>query len=168
MIFLGLAARLALALVPAAALAVAGTALGLYQSYRTGLPETPSVEAYDPPGITRFFAADGTVVGEFAEQRRVLVPYRRMPRQLVQAFLASEDRNFFSHDGIDPKGILRAAWVNLRSGRVRQGASTITQQLAKQLLVRSVGFAKATQRGFGRKFGRRFGRSSGEPADTPT
>lgn len=148
---LGLAARALVALVPALALGAAAFALSLFQTYSEGLPEIAEVSAYDPPAITRFVAADGSIIGEFAEQRRIVVPYRRIPRRLIQAFLAAEDTAFFSHDGIDPKGILRAALVNLRAGKVRQGASTITQQLAKQMLVRRIGYAKGTERGLGRK-----------------
>ncbi len=149
--FVGLGIRAVLALVPAITIAGGMFALGLYQTYREGLPVVDDASQYDPPAITRFVAADGSIIGEFAQQRRIVVPYRRIPRQLIQAFLAAEDTNFFEHDGIDPKGVLRAAMVNLRAGRVRQGASTITQQLAKQMLVRKIGYAKGTERGLGRK-----------------
>jgi len=149
--FVGLGIRGLVALIPALALAGGMFALGLYQTYREGLPAIENAQQYDPPAITRFVAADGAIIGEFAEQRRIVVPYRRIPRQLIQAFLSAEDTGFFEHDGIDPKGVLRAALVNLRAGRVRQGASTITQQLAKQMLVRKIGYAKGTERGLGRK-----------------
>ncbi|MEE2835666.1 MAG: PBP1A family penicillin-binding protein [Myxococcota bacterium] len=148
---IGLGLRALLALVPALSVAIGVFALGLYQTYRDGLPVVDDASQYDPPAITRFVAADGSIIGEFAEQRRIVVPYRRIPRQLIQAFLAAEDTAFFEHDGIDPKGVVRAALINLRAGRVRQGASTITQQLAKQMLVRKIGYAKGTERGLGRK-----------------
>ena len=148
---LGLGLRALLALVPALSVAVGVFALGLYQTYRDGLPVVDDASQYDPPAITRFVAADGSIIGEFAEQRRIVVPYRRIPRQLIQAFLAAEDTAFFEHDGIDPKGVVRAALINLRAGRVRQGASTITQQLAKQMLVRKIGYAKGTEALLGRK-----------------
>ncbi|MBM66561.1 MAG: penicillin-binding protein [Myxococcales bacterium] len=136
----------------AAALIPAGWfALSLYQEHREGLPPVPDLDNYRPPSITRVLAADGTTLAEFAEERRIVVPYQRMPQRLVQAFVAAEDKNFFDHDGVDLKGIVRAALVNLKAGRTVQGASTITQQLAKQLLVRHQGYSKGRMRSLARK-----------------
>ena len=98
---------------------------------------------------------------EFAEERRMVVPYQRMPQRLVQAFVAAEDKSFFDHDGVDLKGIVRAALVNLKAGRTVQGASTITQQLAKQLLVRHQGYSKGRMRTLARKYGSDLGSASG-------
>lgn len=80
-------------------------------------------------------AAHGQVLGERFEERRYLLPHERLPEVLIQAFIASEDNRFFEHGGVDLLGILRAMWSNLRAGRVREGASTITQQLARSLLL---------------------------------
>jgi penicillin-binding protein 1A len=148
---LSLLPRLAVALAIPLAFLVGLAGLNIYDDYRAGLPEVPDLANYNPPSISRIVAADGTIMGEFFEQRRVVIPYERMPRRLVQAFVAAEDRNFFAHDGVDLKGVVRAGLVNLRAGRVRQGASTITQQLAKQLLIRHQGYAKGSARGLARK-----------------
>jgi membrane peptidoglycan carboxypeptidase len=72
----------------------------------------------------------------FQEEHRSYVPYEKLPRQFVQALVAAEDKNFFSHPGFDPAGILRALYLNLRAGRVVQGGSSITQQTAKNLFKR--------------------------------
>lgn len=143
--------RLGFVLLATAVVPVAWFALSLYQEHREGLPSVPVLSEYRPPAITRVLAAEGTVLAEFAEERRIVVPYQRLPRQLVQAFVAAEDKNFFSHDGIDLKGVVRAALVNLKAGRTVQGASTITQQLAKQLLVRHQGYSKGSMRSLARK-----------------
>jgi penicillin-binding protein 1A len=81
------------------------------------------------------YAANGERVDQFYLERRVWVPIAELPPHVWQAFVASEDRRFFEHEGVDPLGILRALVVNLRGGETRQGGSTITQQLVKNLLV---------------------------------
>lgn len=83
---------------------------------------------------TEIFAADGTLVARFQEERRDIIPFDRMPKVMVDAIVAAEDKNFWRawHWGVDPVGIARAAWTNLRGGRL-QGASTITMQLARNL-----------------------------------
>ncbi|WP_428267140.1 penicillin-binding protein 1A [Haliangium sp.] len=86
------------------------------------------------PGISRIYAADGTVMGEFADEWRELVPYEDIPESLVHAFLAIEDHEFFEHRGLYFRGIARAVWTNLVAGDFAQGGSTITQQVAKQFL----------------------------------
>lgn len=86
------------------------------------------------PGVTRIYAGDNTLLGEFAKEWRELVPYDQLPPLLVDAIVAVEDHQFFEHRGIYFKGIARAAWANLTSGDFEQGGSTITQQVAKQFL----------------------------------
>jgi penicillin-binding protein 1A len=122
----------------------------LYYQFSTGLPEIPKVSAYAPPVLTEVFTDDQVLAGEFYEQRRKVVPYERIPKRLVQAFIASEDAAFFDHFGLDPVGTLRAAFKTLLhktsgSGGV-QGGSTLTQQTAKALLVAAEGFEKGTRR----------------------
>ncbi len=85
-------------------------------------------------GVTRFEAADGSLVGEVFAERRLAVAWEEIPQRLIQAVLAVEDSRFFAHDGIDLRGLARAMVVNLTSGNLREGASTITQQLAKTLV----------------------------------
>ena len=96
-------------------------------------PQLASMETYRPKQVTRILDHDGREVGVIYVERRELVTYSDLPRELVEALVATEDKNFFSHPGVDPMGILRAAWVNYQSGTVRQGGSTITVQLAKDL-----------------------------------
>ncbi len=86
------------------------------------------------PGVTHMYAADGTLLGEFAKEWREPVPYDRIPPRLVDAFLSIEDHDYWSHGGISWKGIGRAVWANVASGDFAQGASTISQQVAKQEL----------------------------------
>jgi penicillin-binding protein 1A len=100
-------------------------------------PPTPDFRGYarSSPSITRMYAADGTLMGEFAKEWRQITPYERIPKTLVNAFIAIEDHDFWNHGGIYYKGIVRAAWRNLTAGDFAQGGSTITQQVAKQFLV---------------------------------
>jgi penicillin-binding protein 1A len=84
--------------------------------------------------VTRIYAADGTLLGEFAREWREFVPYEEIPKPLVDAFLAVEDHDYFNHRGLYFKGIARALWTNITAGDFAQGGSTITQQVAKQFL----------------------------------
>ncbi|MCM0604777.1 MAG: PBP1A family penicillin-binding protein [Xanthomonadaceae bacterium] len=102
------------------------------------IPSFQSIADYEPPGITQFIAHDGgrdEVVAEFYKERRYVVPYEKIPEQLVNAFVAAEDDTFFKHTGISFVSILRAAIANLMAGHVVQGGSTITQQVAKSLFL---------------------------------
>jgi penicillin-binding protein 1A len=125
----------------------AGTAfLALYVHFSKGLPEVPRVEDYSPPILTEFRSDDGYLVGEFFRERRKVVPYETIPKKLIQAFVAAEDKNFFDHFGIDLEGTLRAASITLRGGRKVQGGSTLTQQTAKAILISTEGYKKSTVR----------------------
>lgn len=99
------------------------------------MPNLTKVEDYRPPLISRVFAADGSVIAEFYRERREPLTLSEVPLKVRQAFLAAEDANFYSHPGIDPISILRAFVKNLQAGEVRQGGSTITQQVVKNLLL---------------------------------
>src|ERR1700679_1832969 len=95
----------------AAALAVLAVLEGVFYVY-TVTRDLPSVEAlknYSPPVTTRVYAGNGTVLGEYARERRIFVPAAFIPKLVTEAFTSAEDRNFYSHPGIDPSGILRAA-----------------------------------------------------------
>ena len=98
-------------------------------------PELGRDAEFRIPCSVQVFAADGERVDQFYLERRVWVPIAELPDHVWQAFVASEDRRFFEHQGVDPLGIARALLVNLRGGETRQGGSTITQQLVKNLLV---------------------------------
>ncbi len=119
--------------------------VGAYLYIAKALPRVDTLADYRPPIITRVFSDDGTVIAELFEERRVVVPVSRIPKQLVQAFVAAEDANFFKHKGIDLASILRAAIKNVEAGGIVQGGSTITQQVAKSLLL-------TPERKFKRKF----------------
>ena len=99
------------------------------------LPRVDNLTYYKPPIVSQVFGDDGTLVGEFYLERRIVVPIDKMPRKLIQAFVAAEDANFYSHRGIDYFGIVRAAVKNVISMRKKEGASTITQQVTKSMLL---------------------------------
>ncbi len=102
------------------------------------LPDYEVLAKYEPPVMTRVHASNGSLIAEYAEQRRIYVPINTIPEKLIQAFLAAEDKNFYQHGGIDFQGIIRAAVTNLNnlsSGKRLVGASTITQQVAKNFLL---------------------------------
>ncbi len=142
----GMAVALVTSLLGAIVVGVA--AFGLYSR---DLPDFESPEQYRPKLVTRVFSTDQRLIGEFGLERRRLVPYDKIPKRLVQAFVAVEDGNFFGHDGIDYFGILRAVFRKLTHGGKMGGASTITQQLAKSLLITQSGFKKGTERSLARK-----------------
>src|SRR5512138_2808146 len=143
--------RWALFLAIGAVNAIAVAAVAGYLYFSRGLPELPTVESYRPPIITEMISSDGQIAGEFFDERRKVVPYERIPRRVVQAFVASEDQHFFEHGGVDWLGTLRAA-VNTYVLRHKvQGGSTITQQTAKAILISSEGFAAGTKRNLARK-----------------
>ena len=118
-------------LVIVAAFAVAGYAFYLLSS----LPRINRLADYKPPVVTQLFGDDGTLVGEFYFERRIVVPVDRMPRKLIQAFVAAEDGTFYAHKGIDYLGVVRATLKNVIYMRKKEGASTITQQVTKSLLL---------------------------------
>lgn len=99
------------------------------------LPRVDRLADYKPPIVSQVFGDDGSLVGEFYLERRIVVPVNKMPRKLIQAFVAAEDANFYSHKGIDYIGIMRAAIKNVISMRKKEGASTISQQVTKSMLL---------------------------------
>ena len=116
---------------------VAATA-GLLWHYSKDLPDYSQLQDYEPPVMTRVHAADGSLVAEYARERRLYIPIQAVPKLVINAFLAAEDKNFYEHGGLDFIGIARAAvnYVqNFGSSRRPQGASTITQQVAKNFLL---------------------------------
>lgn len=99
------------------------------------LPKVDRLTDYRPPIVSQVFGDDGTLVGEFYLERRIVVPTNKMPRKLIQAFVSAEDSNFYAHKGIDYLGIMRAAFKNIVSMSKKEGASTITQQVTKSMLL---------------------------------
>jgi len=108
---------------------------GAFIYLKSELPSLHTVADYQPPRVSRVYSDDGELVGELFTERRTVVPIEAIPPQVVHAFLAAEDSNFYNHTGIDYLGILRAALKNLRPGAHLQGASTITQQTVKTLVL---------------------------------
>ncbi len=116
---------------------VAGVA-GLLWHFSKDLPDYSQLQDYEPPVTTRVHAADGSLVAEYAKERRLYIPIQAVPKRVINAFMAAEDKNFYEHGGLDFTGIARAAVnyaQNFGSGRHPQGASTITQQVAKNFLL---------------------------------
>jgi penicillin-binding protein 1A len=143
--------RAALIVVVLLALAGAAGVAAVWAHFSRGLPDVPVLAKYRPPVVTEIVSGDGQLAGELFVERRKVVPYEGIPRRLVQAFIASEDQDFFVHRGVDPIGILRAAVrTYVLRGKV-QGGSTITQQTAKSLLVSAEGFEEGTRRNLRRK-----------------
>ena len=106
--------------------------------YSADLPEITQLQNYNPPVVSRVHAGDGRLMAEFASERRVFVPIARIPQRVIDAFLSAEDKNFYTHPGVDFMGLSRAVLTNVENmgqGRRPVGASTITQQVAKNFLV---------------------------------
>src|SRR5450755_1482665 len=113
---------------------------GLLWHFSQDLPDYSQLQADEPPVMTRIHAADGELLGEYARERRLYLPIQAVPKLVTNAFLAAEDKNFYEHGGIDYSGMARAALLyaqNFGSGRRPQGASTITQQVAKNFFFSS-------------------------------
>ncbi|MBN1868236.1 PBP1A family penicillin-binding protein [Candidatus Sumerlaeota bacterium] len=125
----------------------AGGATGALLAYVREQGPIDKIERYDPPQVTRVFDRSGrNAIAEFFDERRELLALEDMPRDLVNAFVAIEDERFYDHFGVDLRGVVRALTVNLKAGGVRQGASTISQQLPRNVLARSVGRERSIRR----------------------
>lgn len=134
--------------VAALVLGIVGVVAGvlLVRHYEKGLPSVAELErGYHPSQVTRVLARDGTLLAELFTERRTIVKIDDLPAHVKLAVLAAEDANFYNHEGINYLGIARAFIVNLRAGRTRQGGSTITQQVVKNILL------DTTERTYGRK-----------------
>src|SRR6202162_5523841 len=129
---------------------VAGVA-GAVWHFSKDLPDYSQLQDYEPPVMTRVHAADGGLLGEYSKERRLYLPIQAVPKLVINAFLAAEDKNFYEHGGIDFAGMARAAVLyaeNYGSKRRPQGASTITQQGAKNfLLTNEVAFTRKIKEG---------------------
>jgi len=106
-----------------------------YQYFSQDLPSIDSLKDYQPKTITYFYSDDGRVIGEFCRERRIVVPLEKIPKHVIQAFIAAEDANYYNHPGIDFMSIARAFIKNLSAGRIVQGGSTITQQVTRTFLL---------------------------------
>src|SRR4051812_30933227 len=121
-------------------------AAGLIWHFSRDLPDYSQLQDYEPPVMTRVHASDGALLGEYSKERRLYLPIQAVPKLVINAFLAAEDKNFYEHGGLDYSGMARAMVLyaqNLGSNRRPQGASTITQQVAKNfLLTNEVSFTR--------------------------
>ena len=120
--------------------AVLGVLFILY-SYGRDLPDYKQLANYEPPVVSRVYAGDGSLIKEYAREKRLFVPISAIPPKVIAAFLSAEDKNFYTHPGIDFKGFVRAVLVNMKNvftNRRLVGASTITQQVAKNFLLTGV------------------------------
>jgi penicillin-binding protein 1A len=129
--FLGFLVATGSIIVVIAALAIGG----LVYVYSKDLPDYTQLKNYEPPVMTRVHAGDGSILAEYAHERRLYLPSSAIPDRVKQAFISAEDKNFYSHHGIDPEGVVRAALVLVKGDKHMQGASTITQQVAKNFLL---------------------------------
>ena len=112
--------------------------LGILWNFSSNIPDYKFLKNYKPPVSSKMYSGNGELVADFSSEKRIFVPYRSIPQNVVNAFLSAEDKNFFSHPGVDAKGVLRAIINNIRNiitSRRLEGASTITQQVAKNFLL---------------------------------
>ncbi len=111
---------------------------GLIHYYNKDLPDYQQLSEYNPPIVTRLYAANGGLLAEYATQKRIFVPLNAIPKQLQHAFIAAEDKDFYEHPGVDIRGVARAVLENVKNygtGRRLVGGSTITQQVVKNFLL---------------------------------
>jgi penicillin-binding protein 1A len=112
-----------------------GTGIYFFTGYlNTEFEKVQALTEFQPNVVTKIYDKNGILISELFKQKREVVPREDIPEDLINAFIAMEDRDFYTHLGVNPEGIVRAFFINVASGRVKQGGSTITQQLAKILL----------------------------------
>ena len=114
---------------------VAAVVAGVVWHYEQDLPDYSQLQNYEPPVMTRVHAGDGSLLAEYSHERRLYLPSSAIPLLVKHAFISAEDKNFYVHRGFDPEGIIRAAYVFAQGSKHVQGASTITQQVAKNFLL---------------------------------
>ncbi len=133
--FFGGIARFVMLILIACLAGVTGIATQGYLYFTHNLPGIEKLKNYSPPTVTEFYSDKNELIGEFATERRFVVPLENVPKTLQNAFVAAEDKNFWSHAGVDKEAIIRAVKQNLTKGGIESGASTITQQVAKTFLL---------------------------------
>ncbi len=114
------------------------TSLTILWTFSSNIPDYKFLKNYKPPVSSKVYSGNGDLVADFSKEKRIFVPYNSIPRNVINAFLSAEDKNFFYHPGVDAKGILRAVLNNIRNlltSKRLEGASTITQQVAKNFLL---------------------------------
>jgi penicillin-binding protein 1A len=119
-------------------LAISVLILSILWSFSNNLPDYKFLKNYKPSVSSKVFSGNGDLVADFSQEKRIFVPYNSIPQNIINSFLSAEDKNFFSHPGVDAKGVLRATINNISniiSSKRLEGASTITQQVAKNFLL---------------------------------
>ena len=112
--------------------------LGVLWNFSNSIPDYKFLKNYKPPVSSKVYSGNGDLVADFSKEKRIFVPYDSIPTNVINAFLSAEDKNFFSHPGVDAKGVLRATINNIKNimtSKRLEGASTITQQVAKNFLL---------------------------------
>ena len=111
---------------------------GILWTFSNNIPDYKFLKNYKPPVSSKMYSGDGDLVADFSKEKRIFVPYSAIPPNVINAFLSAEDKNFFTHPGVDAKGVLRATFnniTNIMTSKRLEGASTITQQVAKNFLL---------------------------------
>ena len=112
--------------------------LGVLWNFSNNIPDYKFLKNYKPPVSSKVYSGKGDLVADFSKEKRIFVPYSSIPKNVINSFLSAEDKNFFSHPGVDAKGVLRAVINNIKNimtSKRLEGASTITQQVAKNFLL---------------------------------
>ena len=119
-------------------LLISVTILIVLWTFSNSIPDYRFLKNYKPPVSSKMYSGDGELVADFSKEKRIFVPYSAIPKNVIYSFLSAEDKNFFSHPGVDAKGVMRAIINNIKnviSSKRLEGASTITQQVAKNFLL---------------------------------
>ena len=112
--------------------------LSILWAFSNNLPDYKFLKSYKPPVSSKVYSGSGELVSDFSSEKRIFIPYNAIPQKVINSFLSAEDKNFFSHPGVDAKGVIRAVIKNISNIMTSQrleGASTITQQVAKNFLL---------------------------------
>ena len=113
-------------------------ALSILWSFSNKIPDYKFLKNYKPPVSSKVYSGNGMLVADFSREKRIFVPYETIPKNVINSFLSAEDKNFFTHPGVDAKGVMRAIInniSNIKNAKRLEGASTITQQVAKNFLL---------------------------------
>ena len=111
---------------------------GILWTFSNNIPDYKFLKSYKPPVSSKVYSGNGFLVADFSKEKRIFIPYSSIPKNVINSFLSAEDKNFFSHPGVDAKGVLRAFIKNIQNimtSKRLEGASTITQQVAKNFLL---------------------------------
>ena len=111
---------------------------GVLWTYSNNIPDYKFLKNYKPPVSSKVYSGDGELIADFSKEKRIFIPYNSIPKNVINSFLSAEDKNFYSHPGVDAKGVLRAVVNNISNiitSKRLEGASTITQQVAKNFLL---------------------------------